>query len=108
MKLPAGEHVLRFTVTGDWLDIDYITFVEGKDATDPEPIGTISLRETVHLNAMSSNTFRVFDLKGALVGTVDLEGCKVQDALRSAGFSQGVYMLRSVRGNKKFMARVAE
>ena len=32
VKLPAGEHILRFTVTGDWMDIDYINFVKGKDA----------------------------------------------------------------------------
>lgn len=36
--LPAGEHVIRFNVVKDWMDIDYITFVAGKDATDPEPI----------------------------------------------------------------------
>ena len=42
------------------------------------------------------------------VGTVKLDGAKVGDALRAAGFSQGVYMLRSVRGEKKFMARVAK
>ncbi|SHK80051.1 carbohydrate-binding protein [Fibrobacter sp. UWEL] len=27
VNLTKGEHILRFTVTGDWMDIDYITFV---------------------------------------------------------------------------------
>ena len=32
VTLPAGKHILRFTVTGDWFDIDYIEFSEkGKD-----------------------------------------------------------------------------
>ncbi len=38
VSLPAGKHVLRFTVMGDWMDVDYFTFVEGENATDPEPV----------------------------------------------------------------------
>ncbi len=33
VNLTEGEHILRFTVTGDWMDIDYIEF-ENKDAPD--------------------------------------------------------------------------
>ncbi len=40
VTLPAGKHILRMDVTGDWFDIDYFTFVKGKDATDPEPIAS--------------------------------------------------------------------
>ena len=29
VDLTEGEHILRFTVTGDWMDIDYIKFCEG-------------------------------------------------------------------------------
>ena len=108
VKLPAGEHILRFTVTGDWMDIDYINFVAGKDAEDSEPIGPEGINQVAHFNPLGSYTYNVFDLKGKQVGTVKLDGAKVGDALRAAGFSQGVYMLRSVRGEKKFMARVAK
>ena len=108
VKLSAGEHILRFTVTGDWMDIDYINFVTGADAEDTEPIGTEGINQVAHFNPLGSHTYGVFDLKGKQVGTVKLDGAKVGDALRAAGFSQGVYMLRSVSGNKKFMARVAK
>ena len=29
MDLTEGEHILRFTVTGDWMDIDWIEFCSG-------------------------------------------------------------------------------
>lgn len=37
VTLTAGKHVMKFLVTGDWMDVDYFTFVEGADAKDPEP-----------------------------------------------------------------------
>ena len=91
------------------MDIDYITFVEGENATDPEPIGggTDAIQQTAQFNPFASNMFLVFDLKGKQVGSVKLDGAKVGDALRAAGYSQGVYMLRSVRGDKKFMVSVS-
>ena len=109
VKLPAGEHILRFTVTGDWMDIDYINFVAGKDAEDSDPLeGTTAIKAVAQFNSFGSYTYHVFDLKGKQVGTVNLDGAHVGDALRAAGFSKGMYMLRSLRGEKKFMARVAE
>ena len=30
VNLTEGEHILRFTVTGDWMDIDYIKFCSGE------------------------------------------------------------------------------
>ena len=63
VTLPAGEHVLRFTVTGDWFDIDYMQFAAGKDAKDPGE-GTISLQKGLQLGANSVATFDVFDLNG--------------------------------------------
>ena len=31
VSLTEGEHILRFTVTGDWMDIDYIKFCESEN-----------------------------------------------------------------------------
>jgi alpha-galactosidase len=41
VSLTEGEHILRFTVTGDWMDIDYIEFVE-PGSTGP---GTDAIRQ---------------------------------------------------------------
>ena len=41
VSLTEGEHILRFTVTGDWMDIDYIEVVE-PGSTGP---GTDAIRQ---------------------------------------------------------------
>ena len=108
ITLPAGEHILRLTVVGSWFDIDYFNILEGKDAADTEPIETTSLQNKVAFKAGQYETYRVFDLKGKQVGSVKLDGVSVGEALRAAGFAQGLYMLRAVDGGKKFMAKVAK
>ena len=70
VKLAAGEHILRFTVTGDWMDIDYIQFAEGKDAKDPEESSgdsTIAIHKGIRMDVASVATFDVFDLTGKKV-----------------------------------------
>jgi hypothetical protein len=70
VKLPAGEHILRFTVTGDWMDIDYIQFAAGKDAKDPDQGGEVGIRQMVRMNASAATaTYDVFDLTGKKVAS---------------------------------------
>ena len=38
VNLTEGEHILRFTVTGDWMDIDYIKFCENESSEETEEI----------------------------------------------------------------------
>ena len=110
VKLAAGKHILRFTVTGDWMDIDYINFVAGKDAEDTDPIGggTDAIGSKVAFKALQYTAYRVFDLSGKMLGKVDLAGTNASAALKAAGFNKGVYMLQQVNGNKKFMARLTK
>ncbi len=97
LTLPAGEHILRFEVTGDWFDIDYFNFVAGKDA--PETTTSIG---TVKLQNKASVSYRVFDLKGSVLGSVDMaHKGDATAALKAAGFKKGVYMLK--QGNKTFV-----
>ncbi len=69
VTLPAGEHILRFTVTGDWMDVDYIQFASGKDAKDPDEGGDVGIRSSMRMNANSAATFDVFDLSGKKVAS---------------------------------------
>ena len=69
VTLPAGKHILRFTVTGDWMDIDYIQFVTGKDAKDPDD-ETIALHKGFRLETTSLKSFDVFDLTGKKVTSI--------------------------------------
>ena len=69
VTLPAGEHILRFTVTGDWFDIDYLNFVKGKDAKDPDSVGTDKVNRFARMDIASDATFDVFDLTGKKVAS---------------------------------------
>ena len=104
VKLAAGKHILRFTVTGDWMDIDYIEFAAGKDA---EP-GKTSIAAAKFQNRVS-DSYRVFDLKGSVLGTIDMARTgNASAALKAAGFKKGVYMLKHVQGNKTFVVNFAK
>jgi hypothetical protein len=55
----------------------------------------------------SITSYRVFNVAGKQVGTVNLRGKTPATALAEAGFTQGVYMLKSFDGRKKFMVSSA-
>jgi hypothetical protein len=103
LTLPAGKHILRFEVTGDWFDVDYFRFVAGKDAPDtlPEAIAQVRFQNS------AAGAYRVFSLSGKLLGTVDLNCMDAPQALKAAGYADGVYMLKQVKGGKKFMVNSA-
>ena len=104
ITLPAGEHVLRLTVVGSWFDIDYFNILEGKDAEDTEPIGPQAIGKVAQFNHAVTSTYRVFNVTGKMVGTVEMQGKTASQALTDAGFNKGIYMLRSMDGKMKFMA----
>ena len=107
VTLAAGKHILRFTVTGDWMDIDYINFLQGKDAEDTEPIGPLAIGD-VRFQNRASQAFRVYGLSGKMLGTVELSGTDASSALKAAGYTRGVYMLKQVQGAKRFMVNTAK
>ena len=41
VSLTEGEHILRFTVTGDWMDIDYIKFCAGESCEESMGLCTV-------------------------------------------------------------------
>ncbi len=103
VTLPAGKHILRMDVTGAWFDVDYFTFVKGKDATDPEPIigeddpGTTSIAN-VNFDAGKLQDYYVFDQNGVRLGLMSAYGFNAAaDMLRSSSMvkTSGVYYLRN-------------
>ncbi|MCF0220812.1 MAG: carbohydrate-binding protein, partial [Fibrobacter sp.] len=104
VNLTKGEHILRFTATADWFDIDFINFVAGKDAPDDNPLGDKepAALSTVKFNAVANQEFKVFSLQGKLMGTVNLAGQSASKALRDAGYGRGAYMLRN--SSRQFIA----
>jgi len=110
VTLPAGQHILRFTVVGDWMDVDYFTFVKGKDATDPEPIGGGTQLVGVKFEkADAMATYGVFDLNGACVGRI--QAMNAEDAaqkVKNLVSKGGVYVIKSAKGKKMFRLSVAK
>ena len=107
VTLAAGTHILRFTVTGDWMDIDYINFLQGKDAPDTEPIDPLAIGD-VRFQNRASQAYRVYGLSGKMLGMLDLVGTDVSSALKAAGYTRGVYMLKQVQGGKSFLVNTTK
>ena len=99
VTLPAGEHVLRFTVTGAWLDIDYFTFVKGANATDPEPIDPTGIANAVRYDVQAEQVYRVYGLNGNFVGSVfATSASEAQSKVRAMVSEKGVYLIRAKNG----------
>jgi len=105
VTLPAGEHILRFTVVGDWMDVDYFTFVKGKDADDPEPIGgdTTPIAGAKFAADNAPVAYGIYDVNGMFLGKVEARSAsdvkaKTAELVRNGG----MFIARPVRGGKTF------
>ena len=97
-KLTKGTHVIRLVITGDNVNVDWFSLGDVK----PDAIKT-----GMRLAISGSKVYRVYNVNGKLLGTVDMTGKKANAALLAAGFTKGVYMLKSIDGRKTFMTSVA-
>ena len=97
-KLTKGTHVIRLVITSDNVNVDWFSLGEVKSD---------AIKAGVKFATASSKVYRVYNVGGKLMGTVDLTGKKANAALLDAGFTKGVYMLKSVDGRKTFMTSVA-
>ena len=113
VSLTAGKHILRMDVTGAWFDVDYFTFVKGKDATDPEPIGTdpgtSGIAQQVKFEVPTLGAYDVFDMNGVRLGR--MRAYTMDEAMNTLQNTsdikvQGIYMLRSVKNGAVKTVRV--
>ena len=86
------------------MNIDW--FSVGKAEKQDGP-GTDGIAPRMKFDVNSVTSYRVFNVAGKQVGTVNLRGKTPATALAEAGFTQGVYMLKSFDGRKKFMVSSA-
>ncbi|MCF0222644.1 MAG: carbohydrate-binding protein [Fibrobacter sp.] len=111
VELPAGKHILRFTVVGAWMDIDYITFVKGADATDPEPISPDAIIPSVSMNTHALVDYDVFDMIGTHIGR--LSAYSINEAVSTVKNSdviktKGVYYIKSRKTGKIQTIRIVK
>lgn len=125
VKLTAGEHILRLSITSDWMDIDYINFVKGKDGEDDTPIPGKDEEKNEDNPGVDSGVepgdfigvkftesgrgiqhIDVFSATGKLMSRVDVVNNNLTATLKNAGFAKGVYMVRDVHSHKTFRVNV--
>jgi hypothetical protein len=104
-KLTKGKHIIRLTITGNNVNIDW--FSVGKVEKQPDGPGTDGIAPRMRFDVNTVTSYRVFNVAGKQVGTVNLRGKTPATALAEAGFTQGVYMLKSFDGRKRFMVSSA-
>ncbi|MCQ2104700.1 MAG: cellulase family glycosylhydrolase [Fibrobacter sp.] len=107
VNLTAGEHILRFTVTGDWMDIDYINFVAGENAPDTEPLPEVDCKtddecfaigQNLHMGAKVLSDYDVFDMNGAHMGRLSAYGMNAAVSLvKNSDYlkNKGVYIVKN-------------
>ena len=96
VNLDEGEHILRFTVTGDWMDIDYIKFCTTETCEDLSSIR--DLANSARFAVSTAESGKVFSLTGRFLGNVNVGASatarEISGSLKQAGFARGVYMVR--------------
>ena len=65
-EIAAGEHALKVEIVGDYVNVDWLEFCEKSCAENP-----VESMQKVRLNVQGAQSYRVFSLNGAFVGTVN-------------------------------------
>jgi len=110
---PLGEAT---TVTDPVTDpvVDPTTDPATDPSADPaknpatDPANSTTALANVKLMVNATRAYDVFDIMGHGVGSVEFAGNAASQALKSAGFSKGIYMLKQVNGSKTMMVNTAK
>ncbi len=84
-KLPEGEHTLRMSVVGDWINIDKLVFVE----YDPTSVDLVEANEIL--------TFEIYDVNGRKCGEIESTQIELSKNLKEKGLTTGTYILKSTK-----------
>ena len=93
-------------IVGNYVNIDYINFVSGKDA--PETDTTTGMYKALRHEIVGPRPYGIYDLGGRFVGKVIMDRPSAATALRAKGFRPAVYIVREVRGRETFMVNIAK
>ena len=101
VTLPAGEHILRMTVTGSWFDVDYFEF--------KKPGTTLRLAGARMQTGFTAGSYGVFDLNGTFVGNVELQSAgEMRQKTQGMVQKGGMYVLKSHDGFRMYRVSVAK
>jgi len=105
VKLTKGEHILRLSITGDYVNVDWLRFSVNENGDD-------SSHTAIKTNFRMRNvaeTFGVYDVNGMFMGKVEaMDRNDLQRKARSVVRTGGVYIVKSIRGGKTYRISVAK
>ena len=107
VELPEGENVLKVSIVGNYVNLDWIEFCEGQ-CEAPKDTSTLAIahgatRGTINNGAATgysvdfdaSRTYRVFDLNGKMLGRVTGKNVReIRAKVRNELKCQGAYYLK--------------
>ncbi|MCQ2053785.1 MAG: carbohydrate-binding protein [Fibrobacter sp.] len=99
VNLTKGEHIMRFTVLGDWMDIDYINFVKsGSTAEGDSSTTAIAIRKTplnYNIEFAVPHTYGIYSMNGKLLGKISASNAReVNQMARRVAHDQVFYVRR--------------
>ncbi|MBR4784583.1 MAG: carbohydrate-binding protein [Fibrobacter sp.] len=108
VPLPAGEHILRMTVTGSWFDVDYFAFSNGSSQCTEEPCNPDFLGARFDAG-QSPVAYGIYDVTGMFLGRIEAAGLADVRA-KTAGLVRngGMFIAKPLRGGKMFRFSVTK
>ncbi|MCF0217213.1 MAG: endo-1,4-beta-xylanase [Fibrobacteraceae bacterium] len=107
-RITAGKHVVKFEVVGAYVNVDYLNFVEGANAEDPEIPSAIT--QNVNMAVDVFGLYDIFDMQGVQVGRLGAYNMDQAVSTVKNGnlLSKGIYQLRSRNTGKVQTLRIAK
>ena len=108
VTLPAGEHILRMTVTGSWFDVDYFTFSNGSAQCTEEPCNPSFVGAKFDVSK-SPAVYGIYDVSGMFLGRIEAAGlaevkAKTAELVRNGG----MFIAKPLRGGQMFRFTVTK
>ena len=107
VELPTGEHILRFTVTGSWMDIDYFNFVLRDDDIDCFVNCTEFVKPALSL-ATEAENYSIFDMNGGYLGMVRAAGMQELRSNAKALVKHGGMFIAKTTARKTSRLKIAK
>ena len=105
IKLTKGEHILRLSITSDYVNIDWLRFSVNENGDD---VGSTSIQTKLQLNNVSE-TYGVFDVNGVMIGKFEaMNKADVARMTKSVARQGGIYFVKSLKTAKSYRISVVK
>ena len=105
VKLTKGEHILRLSITSDYVNIDWLRFSVNENGDD----STTALHDMHFPVANIAETYGVFDVNGVLLGKFEtVNKADIARLTKNVARQGGVYFVKSLRGSKTYRISVTK